>query len=165
MRAPRARMPIACKKKKEKRKKNTTQRARFSIAAAARAILCIPFTLLFLSPSFTLLFFARRHTAPETPAVGGETFFHGRGCAPTCGMRHGPSVESFLMTGKTTDRTWTRIGSWRRAIVCIFRISFLFALIINQFAKLFISLHSSRLSPREFLMSLSTTGTLIDNNC
>lgn len=102
-------------KRRKKEKENTPRSARFSIGAA-RAILRILFTL---SPlSFFFFFFNRRtsprRAAPETPAVGGETFFHGHGCAPTCGMRHGLPVESFLMTGKTTDRTWTRLQSRRR---------------------------------------------------
>lgn len=97
--------------KKRGKGKHATQRAVFDRCGARHS--SHPFH------SFAPLFFFNRRTsprraAPETPAVGGETFFHGHGCAPTCGMRHGSPVESFLMTGKTTDRTWTRPQSRRR---------------------------------------------------
>lgn len=111
MSAPR--MPIVCKK-------NTPRSAWFSIGGTLQRA---PFFASF-SPSLTpFLFFAATpcRAAPETPAVGGETFFHGRGCAPTCGMRHGSPIESFLMTDKTTDRTWTGAGGGgKEGINCIY---------------------------------------------
>lgn len=125
-------MPITCKK-------NTTQRAWFSIGATLQRA---PFFASF-SPSPVPLFFffffisPPHRAAPETPAVDGETFFHGRGCAPTCGMRHSSSVESFLMTDKTTDRTWT-LPAEEDARLCIFRISFFFALMVKPAYMMFI---------------------------
>lgn len=130
-------MPITCIKKEMKKGKKKTRHATRAVFDRARHSLppFRPPRPLAPSPSlFQPPFFSRRRAAPETLAVGGETFFHGRGCAPTCGMRHGPSAESFLMTGKTTDRTWTRTARGEGRL-CVFRIFFLLFHVNNQLVR------------------------------
>jgi len=84
------------------------------------------------SPSPTPFFFFAATPCRVVPhrklaRSAAKHFFHGHGCTSTCGMRYGSPVESFLMTGKTTDHTWMGVtDAERRDQLYVFRISFLF---------------------------------------